>query len=962
MDPLTAFGAASSCIKLAIATKDLAIALYTLYDDTKKINETVRALAEQVESLHGACGLVHAELVPILQGAETYDAGGQLWISVGTELDHCNRSIEALGSTVAKVEKEHTTFARQLGRQIKLNWSKEQIINAQRRIANHAHSLQLILLVVNIKVTHIGPSVANQILIDKLDKLGIALAREHQVDHTISPSHSRAGPSLVGCAEQILSSGATLYEASVAACSVQGGSYAARRNVRVAEWAETLSALQLGEETFTASDIPSETPTTFSGDSRSHTEATSREDNTSGEVHVTEEDTDDDDLDNVLARDMAAAALHEGSQAFDLQQWEDAEILLKDSLTDLNRLKGTKRSREDLFELRYKLSVCAFHNSNVVIAQEVLLSFVEPVPSSDAQRRRVCDVGHLLAQFYMRIGSSELALSTCENVLRARLRLLGKQSNPYYESLALMAAIHEACNNKHRARVALAMIPESRREDLLAQVNCDDWPSHSRSSRPPQGHSTTVPDPLPATKREPFAAVDQGRSDLPTINTINNPKDGVEYDSREPEAGGQTSADNAPNKLITKSPDTSIRAALCRRLGVSAQDDVEPAILTNDHESASFLIDTVRPDQSRCPRLLHLASLLGDDQLVRSLLDLDFPIDGIHVFETSGGYQGKVVPRPWTSPDIAVGANWLPVVRTLLDRGASLNPHYKKSQWDDARRQWMSPAWSECRPCLAPEEPIDILNLLIRSSTKPAMSDDIIVGGAGWGLCDLLGNAMRSIESESVRTAVVKDILSRDDQLIGLQGYCPVIDRPGCQLGQQGYHSPLFSAISWVRPELVRMVLQVKTQEQLRLRGYDFMNALMTVTHEFLSADYGAITNVPKAWNPQRLDIVRCLVSAGADPNAVSTNILYKAFEDKHFASSKPKLLEPPSRLARTFSDYIPSRTPTRISLSAMSLAVASGIPELISSLTPERTPPRSVDMAQSVQALQYQAGCSPEQ
>ncbi|KAK5723597.1 hypothetical protein LTR15_005296 [Elasticomyces elasticus] len=222
------------------------------------------------------------------------------------------------------------------------------------------------------KVTHIGPSVANQVLIDKLDKLEIALAREQQVDRAIPTRHSGAGPSLVGCAEQILSSGATLYKASVAAGSVQGGSYAARRNVRVAEWAETLSALQLYKETLAASDIPSETPTTFSGESRSHTEATSCEDDTSGEVHVTEEDFEDDDLDNVFARDMAAAALHEGSQAFDLQQWADAEILLKDSLTDLNRLKGTKRSKEDLFGLRYKLSVCVFHTSDVVIAQEAL--------------------------------------------------------------------------------------------------------------------------------------------------------------------------------------------------------------------------------------------------------------------------------------------------------------------------------------------------------------------------------------------------------------------------------------------------------------------------------------------------------------------------------------------------------------------------------------------------------------
>ncbi|KAK3634794.1 hypothetical protein LTR56_015075 [Elasticomyces elasticus] len=352
VDPLSAVGAAAACLELARSAKDLAITLYRLYEDTKKVNETVRTLAEQVESLRSACELVHEELVPIVHSStrhpqQHYDVNGRLWRSIGTELDKCHRSIAALGHTVSKVGREYTNFARQLGRQIQLNWSKEQMVEAQRRIENHSQSLQLILLVVNIKVTHIAPGLANKALIDKLDNLHTALTKQQQQRPLEPPRDSGvAGVSpLINCAALILSSGTTLYEVSVASGSVQGGTPAAGCNLRVAEWTETLAALQLGAErsmlsgdTSRASTVSSETE-----ESKSQTDVTSPEANPFFHRRSHDNEPEDCESEDDFATDLAEAALREGSQAFDLQHWVDAESLLKGSLADLQRLPTNNR-------------------------------------------------------------------------------------------------------------------------------------------------------------------------------------------------------------------------------------------------------------------------------------------------------------------------------------------------------------------------------------------------------------------------------------------------------------------------------------------------------------------------------------------------------------------------------------------------------------------------------------------
>jgi len=123
-----------------------------------------------------------------------------------------------------------------------------------------------------------------------------------------------------------------------------------------------------------------------------------------------------------------------------------------------------------VFELEFKLAACAFHTRDVAVTTQALINLVEQVASSDMHRTRMCDAGHLLSQLYVRTGSPEsleLARLSCENVLRARSRLIGTDHKHYCESLALMVDIYKRLGNETRAKIYTSMIPKDRRQSLL---------------------------------------------------------------------------------------------------------------------------------------------------------------------------------------------------------------------------------------------------------------------------------------------------------------------------------------------------------------------------------------------------------------------------------------------------------------------------------------------------------------
>ncbi|KAL8859923.1 MAG: hypothetical protein Q9198_010606, partial [Flavoplaca austrocitrina] len=194
---------------------------------------------------------------------------------------------------------------------------------------------------------------------------------------------------------------------------------------------------------------------------------------TSGQQSSPQDDAvskEEDDSDDDLEKDLAKVALGTGTKAFEARGWEEANSFLQEASQILQQLPEQKRGFCDIFDLQYKLAVCAFHLQEPLDAEQPLRSLIHQSGRSDKQSGHICDAAHLLSCLYIRIGQIDRARSECEKALQGRRRLLGKRSDAALESTALMAYISTLLQNRARAQSYLAMIPEERRETILEVV------------------------------------------------------------------------------------------------------------------------------------------------------------------------------------------------------------------------------------------------------------------------------------------------------------------------------------------------------------------------------------------------------------------------------------------------------------------------------------------------------------
>jgi len=174
----------------------------------------------------------------------------------------------------------------------------------------------------------------------------------------------------------------------------------------------------------------------------------------------------DDDLDT----DFAKAALSTGSQAFEVGNWEEADSLLQEALKILQKLSRRRRAFCDIFNLHYKLAVCAYHTLDPADAERALHTLVAQSATSGQQIECIHNAKHLLSLLYIRLNNVDRARIECEKSLQGRPRLLGEQNGASLESMALMAHIYVLLGNRARAKSCLAMIPEATRETVLTIV------------------------------------------------------------------------------------------------------------------------------------------------------------------------------------------------------------------------------------------------------------------------------------------------------------------------------------------------------------------------------------------------------------------------------------------------------------------------------------------------------------
>jgi tetratricopeptide (TPR) repeat protein len=286
--------------------------------------------------------------------------------------------------------------------------------------------------------------------------------------------HSRLAhieTNLLQHAHKFVIQGTTVYEPSVLA-EPTANYHLPVGDSHVVNWVRSLETIRqdqkhLGASKFSPrllSSLPEEEPT--STPSRRNTVH-------GGGIAASRSEESDDDLDI----DLLKAALDTGTKAFMASEWKDSISLLNEALRLLQQLPFQQRMFCDILDLHYKLAVCTYHTREPMEAEEALTSLVQQSAGTDTHREYIYDATHLLSQLYIRTGQIDRAKAECEKALQARRRLLGKRNDASLESLALMAHIYVLQNNRALAKTCLSMIPEPKRETILAVVESSLGPT-----------------------------------------------------------------------------------------------------------------------------------------------------------------------------------------------------------------------------------------------------------------------------------------------------------------------------------------------------------------------------------------------------------------------------------------------------------------------------------------------------
>lgn len=270
-------------------------------------------------------------------------------------------------------------------------------------------------------------------------------------DPKIPSNGGQTERALSPCARDIISTKTIVDETSFAE-NLAG--VEATNSARVAEWIKALESMRHEMSNIESSALPR----------GKQTPSPKLEQDTNCLDHA------GDDSDDDLEVDLAKAALDTGTKAFAAEHWNEATSLLREALRILQQISTARRKFCDIFDLHYKLAVCAYQIQDYVNAEKAFTSLIRQPPNSMEQHQRICDATHLLSQLYIHTEQLDRARSECEKALQSRRRLLGKKSQASLESLALMAHIYVLLDNRALAKSCLSMIPDERRDATLAIV------------------------------------------------------------------------------------------------------------------------------------------------------------------------------------------------------------------------------------------------------------------------------------------------------------------------------------------------------------------------------------------------------------------------------------------------------------------------------------------------------------
>lgn len=600
--------------------------------------------------------------------------------------------------------------------------------------------------------------------LEKLQEIVGKLQRSLEADSYSRPSHAEV--TLLQCAREVLVKGATVHEASLAAESIVGAK--ANNDIHVAEWVGVLDHIRQDGQFPDPSNTISNISSTFSqielNTAITNTTSERRPAYESGSLDVVGDDSDDD-----LDTDLAKAALETGTKAFEARDWQEANSLLQEALRVLQRLPTQRRVFCDLFDLQFKLAVCAYYTQGPRDAEEALVSLKQQSVSSDEQRRQYYDATHLLSLLYIRLGQIERARSECERALQGRRRLLGKRNDVSLESTALMSHICALLNNHALAKSYLAMIPEPRRSTTVRSLEAslgtmvehldsplpltpaisDDSDQASKLFEKRFSTSSFAPSmenrcygPISSTfPLSPASSTQQSHRRIPSS------KEGVD-DQQSVAITSLSSAEDRSVRLATETTVTNkrhtsdlealmpmplttpkrppeadpipegkplSRKEILERIGCQPRDDLEEAVCNGDNSAFVNLLNKKKDfwrsklrKRVRAERVtaLHFAALFGEIDMARRLIFSNFNIN-----EVPYGYSTSLSPLTF-----AIGARQVDMVEFLITNGAKPS---EPDSWSTLAGQLMNRSWlrktmSEVEKDRIPNRIIGILRILLK--------------------------------------------------------------------------------------------------------------------------------------------------------------------------------------------------------------------------------------------------------
>lgn len=371
-------------------------------------------------------------------------------------------------------------------------------------------------------MSHLAPQLANQELFNRISELRQLIQGQESTITELRKSPAPAqghgqgeseknAEDLVQCAREVVTSGKSLYEGSVAGRSIFGSNVAAPTTgalcaTTLSEDAMAARRERVTDRFFDQTDTSESTqhsvssmvddiltaltkPSTINSDGSGVTKR-GKQDSWDG-AHGSE-----DEIEIELLQNAISAA----QTAYSNDNYSAARPKLLASLELIQGLPLKQHpSVDEVFWLKYQLTMCSFHLDDRPEVERVLHEVLLHSPTSDSQRQKLFHISHLLAQIYASGKKLELARLSCSQALRGRRMLLGKENHEYFSSLALMHRIYELQGNKPRAQEYLELIPGPARDGLLSSYRylSSDDPDAFRT----RSHRLLVPPSIPEQDR-----------------------------------------------------------------------------------------------------------------------------------------------------------------------------------------------------------------------------------------------------------------------------------------------------------------------------------------------------------------------------------------------------------------------------------------------------------------------------